>query len=314
MVLSLRSGIHPEIGWALDRLCRLCDNEQFLLRTIPGLTDALFEWPEWYASKGFKDVTQLQSLFAPNPYQAQKRRHALESLFVLRNAALNEPNALELANHSHTVPLILTALHNLESDSDETTEFILHIIELLQAVAFKFVIPSPSEKTNPLPPLQRIASQSSNRSLIIASLTALTLILSNPHNAIQVNPDSSALQASIRYLPLFIDKPLVDACLNYLYMHISHTSMAKAFLFHSEMASVLKLLVNLLLTEQVEETVTLDVTGTIHTTPSLTVATRHHELTKEELDNLVEKPEPQRCYEWYWSYLHSLDVGLSLLS
>jgi chromatin structure-remodeling complex subunit RSC9 len=184
----------------------------------------------------------------------------------------------------------------------------------LQAVASKFVLPSVSEETNPLPPLQRIASQSSNRSLIIASLTALTLILSNPLNSVQVTPDSSALQASIRYLALFVDKPLVDACLNYLYAHLSHTALAKAFLFHSEMASVLKLLVSLLLTEQVEETVTLDVTGTIHTAASLAVSTRHHELTKEELDNLIEKPEPQRCYEWYPSYLKSSSMYLSLFS
>src|SRR5580658_5940204 len=110
MLLSLRSGIDGEIGWALDRLCRLCDNEQFLLRAIPGLTDALFEWPEWYAKQASQEGSELNIIFSPAPPQDRRKRHALESLFILRNAALNEPNALELASHPRTRPLILMVL------------------------------------------------------------------------------------------------------------------------------------------------------------------------------------------------------------
>src|ERR1700728_4748048 len=64
MLLSLRSGIDADIGWALNRLCRLCDNEQFVLKTIPGLIDALFEWPEWYANEGYKEHAEVTSLFS----------------------------------------------------------------------------------------------------------------------------------------------------------------------------------------------------------------------------------------------------------
>lgn len=94
---------------------------------------------------------------------------------------------------------------------------------------------------------------------------------------------------------------MVDTCLNYLYMHVSHPPLARAFLLRPEMPGVLKILVSLLLSEQhnLEEKVTVDVTGTIHTVPSTAQATRDHELTKEELDGLVEKSEPQRCYDWY---------------
>jgi chromatin structure-remodeling complex subunit RSC9 len=300
MLLSLRSGIDTEIGWALDRLCRLCDNEQFVLRAIPGLTDVLFEWPEWFVKEGYKEFPEAQAIFAPSPRQDRKQRHALESLFILRNAALNEPNALELAGHPRTRPLILMALHNLGPDRDENVEFILHAIELLHAIASTFIIPpSPPPETNPLSLLEKIANTSSNRSLIITSLMALTLIYANPQNAVHLTSTSPALFASIRYLPLFIDKPLVDACLDYLYTHISQPAMVKAFLLQREMPATLKILVNLLLSEQVEETVTLDVGGTVHAVPALTVVTRDHELSKEELDALVVKPEPQRCYEWY---------------
>lgn len=302
MSLSLRSGIHSEIGWALDRLCRLTHNEQFLFKSLPGLIDGLFDWPEWYVTEGYKEFSDQHILFSPPPDHRRQRRFALESLFVLRNAALHEQNAQELAVHSHTLPLILNGLHNLDFSRDENQEALLHIIDIFHVVASKFLVsPSSANHINPLPPLISIASQSSNRTMIMTSLTALVALLSNSANAVHIPSALPALEASLRYLPLFIDKPLVDTCLNYLYMHVSHPPLARAFLLRPEMPGVLKILVSLLLSEQhnLEEKVTVDVTGTIHTVPSTAQATRDHELTKEELDGLVEKSEPQRCYDWY---------------
>jgi chromatin structure-remodeling complex subunit RSC9 len=300
MLLSLRSGIDSEIGWALDRLCRLCDNEQFLLRAIPGLTDALFEWPERYASDKDDETENLPPLFAPVRVHDRQRRHALESLFILRNAAVNEPNALELASHPRTQPMIFNVLQNRRADLDSNVEFILHAMELLYAVAPKVILPPASlPESSPIIPLQEMAGTSSNRALIIAALTALTAILSSSVNAAHLSSNSPALSASIRYLPLFADKPLVEACLNYLYVHLSHPAMAKAFLLRPDMPATLKLLVSLLLHEQVEETVSIDVGGDVLTVPAELDATRYHELTQEELDDLLEKSEPQRCYDWY---------------
>lgn len=302
MSLSLRSGILFEVDWALDRLCRLCHNEQFSLMNIPGLIDGLFDWPEWYLSEGVHTAHKdAHSIFSPPPDFAKKRHYALESLFILRNAALLEANALELANHTHTMPLIMTALLTLQCDRDEDSEFMLHIIDLYHVFASKLVIPpSTPLNENPLPSLQRICSQSSNRTMIIAALTALTITLSNPVNSANITSNAPALGASIKYLPLFIDEPLVEACLNYLYVHISHTSMARAFLLQPDMPGVLVLLVALLLNDQraLEEKVTLDVTGVVHTVPSITVQMCDHDLNREELDSLLTKPEPQRCYDW----------------
>ena len=301
MALSLRSSIHSEVAWSLDRLCRLCHNEHFVLKTIPGLIDALFEWPEWYVSEGYKAGNEARILFSPPPEFSRQRLFALESLFVLRNSSLNEQNAWEIYNHSHTLPIILNALQNLDAEREENIEFILYCVDLMNTIPSKIILNS--LKPNPLPPLLQIASQTKDRSLIIASLTALTCILSNPPNASAITSTSPALGASIQYLPLVVDKPLIDACLNYLYTHISHVSMARAFLLHPEMPRVLKLLVNVLIAEQpsLQEKVTLDVTGSIQTVPSGHLSTRNHELTKEELDALNEFPEPQRCYDWYVS-------------
>ena len=299
MALSLRSGIHSEVAWSLDRLCRLCHNEHFVLKTIPGLIDSLFEWPEWYVSEGYKAINDAHVLFSPPPEFARQRRFALESLFVMRNSSFNDQNAWEINNHAHTLPLILNALQNLDIEREENIEFILYCVDLMHAIPSKITLAS--LKPNPLPPLLRMASQIKDRSLIIASLTALTEIFSNSPNAATLLSTSRALEASIRYLPLVADKPLVDACLNYLYAHISHVLLARAFLLHPEMPTVLKLLVNVLIAEQpsLQEKVTLDVTGAIQTVPSGHLSTRNHELTKEELDTLIELPEPQRCYDWY---------------
>ena len=75
--------------------------------------------------------------------------------------------------------------------------------------------------------------------------------------------------------------------------------MAKAFLLHPDMPSTLKLLVTQMLTEQIEDTVPVEIGGPIHTAPAQAVLIHDHELSKEELDGLIALPEPQRCYEWY---------------
>lgn len=142
MTLSLRSGILSEIAWSLDRLIRLCFNEQFLLKSIPGVIDALFEWPEWYVTEGYKEFETIQPLFSP-PYDlARKRRFAQESLFIIRNSALLEANAGELANHPHTIPLILNGLHNISFEQEENCEFILYIIDLFHVVGGKITVDS----------------------------------------------------------------------------------------------------------------------------------------------------------------------------
>ncbi|KAK1232413.1 Chromatin structure-remodeling complex protein rsc9 [Marasmius sp. AFHP31] len=301
MTLSLRSGIDDEIGWALDRLCRLCHNEKFSLGVIPGLTNALFEWPEWFVREGYKEAEVTSTnLFASSMTSTRRRRHALESLFVLRNSSIFEQNINDLVENSRTIPLILNALHTLNPDLDSHSEFISHCIDLFQAIGASYVLPpaSASPKQSILPPLLHILSTSSNRTLIISALAAVNLVFSNPQNIPHLTTNSPALEAAIRYLPLFGDKPLLDVSLNYLFVHLSSTLMLRAFLLHHAMPSVLKLLVTLLLVEEIDEVVTLDVTGTINTVPSTVYSTHDHELTKTELDGLLAIPEPQRCYDW----------------
>lgn len=300
MLLALKSGIDTEISWALDRICRLCPNEQFVLSAIPGLADVLFEWPEWFVCTGWMEIARMGTLFSLTPTLERRRRHSLEALFILRNCAMNPLNAKDLAGHIRARDLILCALHRLPHDNDINSEFLLHTVEFMQALSDELVLAPPNAPylANPLPPLQNFAAVSSNRPMIIACLSTLNLLMSNPANVAHLSADSPALDAALRYLPLFMDKPLQEASLNYLYTHLSHPPMTKAFLLHPRMTATLKVLVTVLLSEQVEETVSIDITGPIFTAPAEVVVTKNHELTTEELDGLVAMLEPQRCYQW----------------
>lgn len=302
MLLALRSGIDDEISWALDRLCRLCHNEQFLLSAIPGLTDALFVWPDWYVASGINETPpSAHLLFALPKHQDIQRRHAIESMFILRNASVNAPNAQELTNHRRTRSLILLALHRIGPDTDMNTEFLVYVIELLHSISASGALHMPPVDApilaTPLPPLQILAA-SSDRSLAIASLNTLSLIFSTPHNAIHLSPYASALDASLRYLPLLTDRPLVDAAVNYLYVHLSHPAMTKAFLLHPRLSGILKLLVTILLVEQTEENVEIAIGQPPAVVPKEPPTIVDHTLTEQEMASLLQLPEPNRCYEW----------------
>lgn len=315
MLLALRSGIEEEVNWALERLCRLSCNEQFTLVSVPGLTDALFEWPEWYLStcehashvndqgSGFTESDEDLLLFAPAPTDARKRRHALEALFVLRNAAEGAANSSELSAHSRTRPFITRALA-LPQTTDERTQFVSYTLEMLQCLASSWIL-SPIGKqisklnTDPIPALEKIAGESNNRSLILGALSSLTLLYGTPANAAHSSPESPALTTCIRCLPLFQDSALVDTCVNFLYAHLSHPPLTKAFLLHQDMPHVLRLLVGYILSQQVEETKTVDLSGTIRTVPAIKVKPVDADLTREELNSLGVLPEPERCSKWY---------------
>jgi chromatin structure-remodeling complex subunit RSC9 len=274
------------------------------------LTNALFEWPEWYISQNASGSFKLSSLFALSPSEDRKRRHGLEALCIMRNAAaVNDANAEELVKHRKAIPLILSALHNVQPNSDENVEFLLYVADLFQYIAPTYILPSASQSSSPLPPLLDLMRRTSNRSLIISSLTCLHLLFSNTFNAYRLSTDSPALSASLLYLPLLSDRVLVDVCINYLYAHLSHPPMAKAFLLHPDMSSTLKLLVTQILSEQIEDTVPIEIGGPVHTAPAEAVLIQDHELSKEELDGLIALPEPQRCYEWYVQVTVSLRFG-----
>lgn len=299
MLLAIRSGIQTEMDWAFDRLCRLCDNEAWALSSIPGLIDTLFDWPEHFVNKVARNKDDTLNLFRLSNQEEAMQRHALLSMLILRNSTLNAPNAAALSNHKRTRPLIFSALQNLVPTRSVDAEFLLYALELLHIIMsptapiFSFL---PND--NPIQAMGRISYISSDRALIIASLNALSLVFSEPGNYKYLRTDSPALEASLRFLPVFGlgDKLLTDTCLNYMTVHLSHPPMAKAFLRHPKLPSVLRILVSVVLAEQVTETASLEVAQAAPSVASQQLEAKV--LSPAEISRLAEMMEPQRSEEW----------------
>ncbi|KIJ37280.1 hypothetical protein M422DRAFT_178270 [Sphaerobolus stellatus SS14] len=300
MLLSIRSGIPKEVNWALERMCRLSHNDQFVLRNILGLTDALIEWPEWYVEKGAEECSQ-SNLFSMSKTLATQRRHVLEAIFILRNASLNDVNAQFLATDRRTLHFLSKALKNVKADSDANTEFLLHVMDLLHSVVTYFQQASNEYLSTEtlIRPLEELAESSNDRTIIITALRTLTHIISLPPNALRLTPNSPALVASVRYLPLLSDAPLITSCLDYMYAHFSHPPMVKAFLHNPSMSGTLKLLVSLLLREQQDGFTSVSlIPESIKSAPAVAITRRLVELSEEDLNRISMIPEPERSYEW----------------
>ena len=241
------------------------------------------------------------ALFATPKNMSLWTRHSLECMFILRNASCNPANAQELVGRRATQELILLALHRLKPDTDTNVQFLLDIVDLLQSISSTSVLTPPESHmfANPVPPLLSLAGTCSDRALILSSMETLHLLFSNPPNVVHLTPDSLALSAAIRYLPLVNDKPLVAASLNYLYTHLSHPPMTKAFLLSPELKATLRLLVLVMLSEQEDEMMSVEIPGRIFTVPAREdLVGQVHQLTQEEFERLLPMQEPQRCYEW----------------
>ncbi|KAG8954927.1 Chromatin structure-remodeling complex protein rsc9 [Tulasnella sp. 424] len=308
MVLALLSGIDEEISWSLFRLGHLSfqHGHRFFLKPLFGLTDALMEWPMWWVNENgglpLKDnllegAGSLTEVWAIPPETAKKRKHALESLLIIRNASLETANAAYLVGNRRTVPL-LTGLKTLPH-TPLNAEFIGYLAEIFQAIAGHLVLPG-TKKDKPTVPLKEITelvATTKDRSLIISLLSGLATLYQHAHNSASISPTSPALDASIRYLPLTFDGPLLAACLDYLFAHLSTPLTAKAFLHHKELANTIKCLVALLLSEQVGQPRQHPLTAAVATAPQ-EPSVPVYQLTTDELQNLVNTPEPQRCMDW----------------
>ncbi|KAF7297961.1 hypothetical protein HMN09_01017000 [Mycena chlorophos] len=305
MVMALQSGVDSEIRWALRRLAEFAHNSPggvFRLDLLPGVLDALFDWPEWYVGEGLAQMSEDDDLFSPPPELAKKRQYALESLVLLRNAGfLEQVNVPLIMANQRSWSLVCCALGNLNAARDTHAEFLLHAIDFFHCFALRYPIGPEYLNTiwNPVPRLARIAATSSNRSLIISSLTALDIFFQNPARAVFLMPDSPALEASLRYLPLVDDEPLVSPCLHYLFTHLSDPRMSREFLLHPQMLATVRLLVNVLLDDQAREMTEIELGQTPQQHfPTEAQVTMDYVLTKEDKERILHEPEPKRCLKW----------------
>jgi chromatin structure-remodeling complex subunit RSC9 len=299
MVLSLKSGLVKEVEWALDRLVRLSHNDQFALKGIPGLLDALFEWPWAYVSSTKSNHHHPEVMFSVSSEEKQLRRFGLTSLFVLKNASVNDLNARELAKHPRTVSLVYNALMTLQPDKDSDCEFLINSIEILQSIAHLLYFPTPTLLTAIIHRLEAIIDETSNRSFLICCLASITALMQNMRNLSLFKADTSpSLDAAIRCLPLFSDVPLISVCLEYLYARLSHPPLLRTFLLHPSLINTLKVLASLIVSTQELEDAAIDPVLPAEVTKASETEGPDYEMSEEELARVVKLTEPQRSYEW----------------
>lgn len=325
MTLSLLSGIPKEVNWALSRLVNLSDehNARFVLATVPKLTEAVFHAPEAYL-KSYKASQESFSPFASSPRLDLLRKHATESLLVLRNASHNELNVTHLVQDPNTMKLLNEVLR-LPLHDECNTEMMVYAMELLQVIGHHLPVSSKKHPYGAIPinALEAIVSTSMDRAIIIHALNVLTLLMTHP-NSLIANPESAytlpyapsptspALNRAIQFLALVQDPLLLTSSLEFFAAYLTSLPATQAFLLSPKLTHTLRLLVGVLRYEQRTELQTVRLGLPIRT------AEREdewlpYELSDEELARIAPMPEPERSFQWsvsiYRSYIHVF-VGL----
>ncbi|KAJ1301470.1 hypothetical protein OPQ81_008727 [Rhizoctonia solani] len=316
MVLSMRSGILSEVGWALTRLGNLAHQwgNRYSLQNMPGSVDALFALADWYIDYAASNTSP--DLFSMDKETWTRRAHALEALLILRNSALEESNMRPILQHPHIVTFIRNALCKLQP-AESHAEFLVYTLDILQAIGPHLALPPPPSDESmkrqnlrrkkkhkhekavvPVARISEIAATSDDRALIVSALSALTALFSVSANTPHIESCSQALDAALRYLPLTKDRPLITTTLDYLFAHLSYAPVCKAFLMSPQMPEAVKLLVAILRLEQREEIRTHELPPAPAPANPVPPTHKDYQLSLEELQKLIPIAEPARSIQW----------------
>lgn len=302
MILALQCGILSEVAWALSRMLRLTASDRFNLSHYSLLPDVVCEWPEWFLRHA-DDEDSIN--FSPSADYSIKRRLALNSLLVLKNICLSEEAATTVAKLQRVRNLIRKTLENFQIANDSTQEFLLMAMDIFR-LTVQFYPSAPDQEQ--VATLIDIVGQSNDRAVLIAGLLGLHNLLEHFTSSMHVTPTSPSLNTAIRLLPLTLDRDLAGAALDYMLAHLSHPSLAKAFLHHPDMPQVLRLLGAQLLWDQ--KGVTDVTTVLIGAEPATAIAPNNAigvvELTEREKNELGVQAEPERCTQWSVTLLKRL--------
>jgi chromatin structure-remodeling complex subunit RSC9 len=300
MVLALECGIISEVSWSLNRLLRLSASDRFALGLFPTLPDLLCRWPEWFLEH---HQDEDSSLFSPSPSYNINRRLALNSLLVLKNAAMGDDGAGVEAKNPRVRALVFKLMQEFQIPNDMTLEFLLSAMDIFRYTVHKWPAAPTMEQ---IETLVGIVGRSNDRAILVSGWYGLHHLLDTFTTTVLVTPTSEALNAAIRALPIHIDQVLTAAALEYILAHVSHPSLAKAFLHHPGMPQVLRVLAHQLLHDQTK--IIENVTTMLGTAPKTIIAQNNAiwmlELSREELDELSTLTEPSRVTKWSVRQIH----------
>jgi len=298
IAMALRSGLHDEIDWALHELVRMSYElgDDIRIEGVMGLADALLD----KISTIFKYVPSSTSNKRKPAYlnfQAKEYDKILEAMLILRNAALQDENAIYLALRvPRTKPTVERLLNLPYIDFPELMELRYYALDVAESVIPFIVI---TAEDDPLYTAMKALLLSPERSSLILGLKSLARMAVNDENnsLLQDIPAESSLRVQ-QLLLLEDDEELVNAALDFLYQFTTYKSNVHAIVSKSGgMTKFVDSLVRLMGYGAKDQKVTINVLWRM--IPLEKLNAEPPALSQEILSGLLKLNEPERCIQWY---------------
>ena len=306
IAMALRSGLHDEIDWALHELVRMSYElgDDIRLEGVLSLADALLE----KISSIFKHIpsTNKQRRPAYINFQTKEYDKVLEAMLILRNAALQEDNAIFLAlkvpRTKSVVERILTLPYAEYPELNELRYYGLDVAESI--IPFTTI----TGEDDPLYIAMKQLLLSPERSSLILGLKALARMAVNDENnsLLQDIPIESSIRVQ-QLLLLEDDEELVNAALDFLYQFTTYKSNVQTLVAKSGgMIKLVDSLVRLMGYGAKEQKVTINVLKRM--IPLEKLNAEPPTLSSEILSGLLKLNEPERCIQWFSLTHYRADV------
>lgn len=295
--MALRSGLREEIDWALHELVRMSYElgDDIRLEGVNGLADCL--------------IDKISSLFShiPNTTPGKKRPayinfqpkeydKVLEAMLILRNAALQEENAIYLALRVPRTKITVEKILGLPcQEYPELMELRYYGLDVAESI-IPFITIAGEDDALYIAMKQLLMSP--ERSSLILGLKALARMAVNDENNSLLQDIS--LDASVRVQQLLLledDEELVNAALDFLYQYTTYKSNVQTLVAKSGgMNKLVDSLVRLMGYGGKEQRVTINVLKRM--IPLEKLNAEPPALSQEILSGLLKLNEPERCIQW----------------
>lgn len=296
IAMALRSGLHEEIDWALHELVRMSYElgDDIRLEGVLGLADALLD--------------KISSLFKHIPsnnkrrpvylnFQTKEYDKVLEALLILRNAALQEDNAIFLALKVPRTKVVVERILTLPyAEYPELMELRYYGLDVAESIIPFTTI---TGEDDPLYIAMKHLLLSPERSSLILGLKALARMAVNDENnsLLQDIP----LDSSIRVQQLLLledDEELVNAALDFLYQFTTYKSNVQTLVTKAgSMTKLVDSLIRLMSYGAKDQKITVSVLKRM--IPLEKLNAEPPALSSEILSGLLKLNEPERCIQWF---------------
>ena len=297
IAMALRSGLQDEIDWALHELVKMSYEigDDIRLEGVLGLADALLD----KISTVFKFVPSSKRRPAYLNVPAKEYDKILEAILILRNAVLQDDNAIFLAiKIPRTKPVVERVLNLPFTEYPELMELRYYALDVAESIIPYIII---SGEDDPMYVIMKQLLLSPERSSLILGLKSLARMAVNDENnsLLQDIPHEASLRVQ-QLLLLEDDEELVNAALDFLYQFTTYKSNVHALVGkNGGMNKLVDSLVRLMGFGAKEQKVTINVLRRM--IPLEKLNAEPPALPQDILSGLLKLNEPERCVQWYLS-------------